>query len=91
MDNNGGRRPGAIWRRERCGSRRMIEGVSIANTVSCSPDGETFYWADSARQTLYAQPLTDTSLGNARVFATLEGEVGTPDGSAAATRPRRAS
>ncbi|HYE46255.1 MAG TPA: SMP-30/gluconolactonase/LRE family protein [Caulobacter sp.] len=83
MDDDGGRRPGAIWRRDADGvSRRMIEGVSIANTVSCSPDGRTLYWADSGRQTLYAQALTGDGLGERRIFADLTGESGTPDGSA---------
>lgn len=85
MDDDGGRRPGFIYRRDPGhSSQRVLDGIHIANTTSCSPDGRTFYLADSARQTIYAYGLDPATgaLGERRVFAHTRGEAGSPDGSA---------
>jgi sugar lactone lactonase YvrE len=85
MDDDHGRRPGFLYRRDPDrASVRMEAGIHIANTVCCSPDGRTFYLADSARQTIYAYALDPRTgaLGERRVFAHTRGEPGSPDGSA---------
>ena len=84
MDDDNGRRPGALYRTDPDGqTHRVLEGLHIANTVSCSPDGHTLYLADSALRTLWAFPiLADGSLGERREFAHTRGDVGGPDGSA---------
>ena len=85
MDDDGGRRPGYVERYDpdgRC--ERMVAEIGIPNTLACSPDGRTFYYADSARRTLYACDLDPASgrIGAPRVFAHTEGEPGVPDGTA---------
>lgn len=84
MDDDGGRRPGALYRTDPDGrTRRVLGGIHIANTVSCSPDGTTLYLADSAKRTLWAFPIRpDGSLGERREFMNTAGEAGAPDGSA---------
>ncbi len=58
-----------------------MDGIHIANTVSCSPDGRTLYVADSAFRTLKSYPLgASGELGPPSVFA--ETQAGAPDGSA---------
>ncbi len=82
MDDDGGKRPGKLYRYDPDGRCDVhADAISIANTVSSSPDGRTFYLADSAEQTIYAYDLdTDGALSNRRVFA--HTEEGSPDGSA---------
>ncbi|HET9160710.1 MAG TPA: SMP-30/gluconolactonase/LRE family protein [Caulobacteraceae bacterium] len=85
MDDDGGKRPGYLYRKDPGhNSARMEGGIHIANTTSCSPDGRTYYLADSARQTIYAYALDPETgaLGERRVFAQTRGEAGSPDGSA---------
>jgi sugar lactone lactonase YvrE len=85
MDDDGGKRPGALYRTDPDGRTHLaLEGLHIANTVSCSPDGLTMYLADSALRTLWAYPIgADGALGERRTFASLQGEpAGTFDGSA---------
>jgi len=58
--------------------------VTIANGLAWSPDGRTFYHADTARKTIWAMQY-DVVTGQAeapRVFAQVEegGEIGGPDG-----------
>jgi sugar lactone lactonase YvrE len=84
MDDDSGKRPGALYRTDPDGRTQLaLEGLHIANTVSCSPDGATLYVADSILRTLWAFPIgADGSLGPRREFANTRGEVGGPDGSA---------
>ena len=84
MDDDGGKRPGALYRTDPDGRTHLVlEGLHIANTVSCSPDGATMYLADSTLRTLWALPIgADGSLGPRREFASTRGEAGAPDGSA---------
>ena len=84
MDQEGGRRPGRIYRTGPDGTRRVAEGIHIPNSLCCSPDGRTMYLADSALQTLYAYELDLEGglLGPRREFATTRHETGTLDGSA---------
>lgn len=84
MDDDGGRRPGKVFRYDPDGAlEEQVSAIAIANTVSASPDGRTFYLADSAEQTLYAYDLDAAGrLGARRVFAHTRGQAGSPDGSA---------
>jgi sugar lactone lactonase YvrE len=85
MDDNEGARPGYVERYDRDGrSERMIGTIGIPNTLACSPDGRTFYYADSLEQTLWACDLDPATgaLGPRREFAHTRGGPGAPDGSA---------
>jgi len=84
MDDDGGKRPGALYRTDPDGrTHQVLDGVHIANTVSCSPDGAIMYFADSTLRTMWAFPiLADGSLGERRAFIDTRGEAGAPDGSA---------
>ena len=85
MDDNHGRRPGSLYRTDPDGRTHLVlEGVHIANTVSCSLDGAHMYLADSLLRRLWLFPIrADGSLGERRQFASLETEpAGTFDGSA---------
>jgi sugar lactone lactonase YvrE len=85
MDDNEGARPGYVERYDRDGrSEQMIGTIGIPNTLACSPDGRTFYYADSLEQTLWACDLDPATgaLGPRREFAHTRGGPGAPDGSA---------
>jgi len=84
MDDDNGKRPGTLYRTDPDGqTHKVLEGLHIANTVSCSGDGQTMYLADSALRVIWAFPiLADGALGERREFAHTRGEVGGPDGSA---------
>lgn len=100
MDDDGGRRPGRVYRKAPgLPSRRVLDGIHIANTLSTSPDGRTLYLADTADATLYAYPVDDAGeLGRrrrSRPWATGQGRrtgqpwtnmaaSGTPNGAGAA-------
>ena len=85
MDDDGGKRPGCVYRRSPGEpSVEVLSGVHIANTCCCSPDGRVFYLCDSGKQTIFAYDLDPFSgvLSGKRVFAHTKGEAGSPDGSA---------
>jgi sugar lactone lactonase YvrE len=83
MDKTGSGEPiGSLYCLSVDGSMRKVRSnVRVPNAVNFSPDGRTFYWADSRARVLEAcdyDPGTG-ELGPARVFADYpEGE--TPDG-----------
>ena len=78
MDDDGGKRPGVIFRTCPDGSTEpVIGGIHIANSLAMSPDGRRVYLADSARQTIWAYDAAD--LSKREVFATVA--TGGPDGS----------
>ena len=78
MDDDGGRRPGVIFRTCPDGfTEPMTEGIHIANSLAMSPDGRTVYLADSRKQTIWACDAAD--LSKRQVFATTT--LGGPDGS----------
>lgn len=80
MDDNGGARPGALFRTAPdLSTRQVLDGLHIANTVTVTADGRTLLLADSARQTIFAHDTAD--LRRRRVFARTEDGV-SPDGSA---------
>ena len=82
MDDDGGTRPGSIFRYGPNGNTQMIDGVHIANAMAFSPDGATFYLADSKLAKIEAisiEPATGDILDR-RIFATFTD--GAPDGAA---------
>lgn len=85
MDENEGARPGAVLlSRPGYATVRVLEGISIANTLTGTPEGDRLYVADSkhGRLSIYGiDPVTGV-LDPPRPFANTEGEPGAPDGSA---------
>jgi sugar lactone lactonase YvrE len=78
MDDNGGERPGVIFRTCPDGfTEPVIDGVHIANSLAMSPDRRRLYFADSAKRTIWACDTAD--LRRREVFATVG--AGGPDGS----------
>jgi len=78
MDDDGGRRPGVIFRTCPDGfTEPVIEGIHIANSLAMSPDGARLYLADSAKQCIWACDTAD--LSKRELFATVG--KGGPDGS----------
>lgn len=78
MDDDGGRRAGAIFVTTPDGrTEQVLDGIHIANTISVSADGATLYLADSRLQTIFAHDTAD--LSRRRVFAVSEAA---PDGGA---------
>ena len=81
MDDDGGRRPGDIYRTTRMGlTERVLSGIHIANTMCFTADGARLYLADSGAQTIFAYDTTD--LTRRTVFAETLGQAATPDGGA---------
>ena len=80
MDDDGGKRPGVLYRYDPDGTlEEVVDDIHIVNTVSCSPDGRTYYLADSKRGVIWAFDMDEAGrLSNRRVFVETEG----PDGSA---------
>ncbi|KAB0265719.1 SMP-30/gluconolactonase/LRE family protein [Microvirga brassicacearum] len=62
--------------------RRLAEGFTVANGLDWSPDGKTFYFADSAPGRIYAYDfdLAAGAIENRRVFAEIDPREGRPDG-----------
>jgi sugar lactone lactonase YvrE/DNA-binding IclR family transcriptional regulator len=62
--------------------RRLAEGFTVANGLDWSPDGKTFYFADSAPGRVYAYDfdLAGGLIENRRIFAEIDPREGRPDG-----------
>jgi L-arabinonolactonase len=85
MDDTQARRSGAVYRLDPDWSLTVaVQGMGIPNTTCCSPDGRTFYLADSRDDVLWAYDLNPETgaLGDRRAFADTRGLGGSPDGSA---------
>lgn len=82
MDADGGARPGAIYRYGPDGNVKVLDGIHIANSMAFSPDGATFYLADSklARIDAFSIDPVTGALGERRLFAAFSD--GVPDGAA---------
>ncbi|MCR5879735.1 SMP-30/gluconolactonase/LRE family protein [Phenylobacterium sp. J367] len=81
MDDNGGERPGAVYRTDAgLATKKVLSGIHIPNTVSFSPDGKLLYMADSKLQTIFVHQTDD--LSKVREFAHTRGQAASPDGSA---------
>lgn len=81
----GPRQPtGALYRVDpdlRC--HRVLDGITVPNSLAFSPDDRTLYFADTPTRTIFAFDL-DVATGtvaNRRVFATVAEGLGFPDGS----------
>jgi sugar lactone lactonase YvrE len=85
MDDGETQCSGAVYRLDadwRC--TRVLDGLGISNTLTCSPDGATLYVADSKAgtiDTLAIDPATGDP-GERSAFVNLSGEPFAPDGSA---------
>ncbi len=79
-----GRPLGSLYRLDTDLSLHRVEpDIIISNSIAFSPGGETMYFADFGRDTIWAYDL-DTATGalsNKRVFAGPESAPGFPDGS----------
>lgn len=84
MDEDGGARPGDVFRTDPDGATHVVlEGVHIPNSLACSPGGDLLYVADSRHQVMLAHPiLADGLLGEGLPFFDTTGGEATPDGSA---------
>jgi sugar lactone lactonase YvrE len=74
---------GALYRLDPDGScHRMVDGVVISNSLCWSPDGRTMYHSDTMRRTVWAWDSDPDrgEIANRRVFVTLSGHDGNPDG-----------
>ncbi|MDB5438823.1 MAG: putative gluconolactonase protein, partial [Caulobacteraceae bacterium] len=82
MDDDGGKRPGSVWRFDGVRSTPMVRDIHIANCLAFSPDGATLYLSDTARRTIWAFDFdaANGTLANRRVFAEFTG--GGPVGAA---------
>lgn len=62
--------------------REMEQGIHVANGLGWSPDNRTFYFTDTARQTIYAYDfdLENGDIANRRVFVSVPASEGKPDG-----------
>ena len=61
---------------------RHASGLTVANGLDWSPDGRTFYFADSAPGRIYAYDFDETAgkLKRRRIFAEIDAASGRPDG-----------
>lgn len=72
---------GAFYRLQNSGARALISDMTICNGLSWSPDGNTMYYSDSPKRTIFSADVSpETALPfNHRVFATTQGNA-YPDG-----------
>ncbi|MEC7762526.1 MAG: SMP-30/gluconolactonase/LRE family protein [Pseudomonadota bacterium] len=73
----------AIYRYYRGELRKLVEGLTVANSICFAPDGRTAYYTDTPTRQIMAQPLDADGWpkGAARVHIDLSGERPLPDGS----------
>jgi len=74
---------GTLWCLDVDGSvRPLLTGLTISNGLGWSPDGRTFYLADSGPATVeaFAYDVTSGTLTERRQFFALPGDEGAPDG-----------
>lgn len=74
---------GRLWRIDADGQAMAMEhGVHVANGLGWTPDDRTFYFTDTARQTIYAYDFDIESgrIANRRVFVVVPEAEGKPDG-----------
>lgn len=74
---------GRLWRLDPDGRAfEMDRGFHVSNGMGWSPDDKTFYFADTAKQLIYAYDfdIDSGSIANRRVFVTVPEAEGKPDG-----------
>jgi sugar lactone lactonase YvrE len=77
------RKSGALYRiNSEHAWQRMDHPFTVANGLDWSPDGRTFYFADSAAGAIYAYDFDPApgTLAHRRVFAMVDPADGRPDG-----------
>nr|QJS06399.1 gluconolactonase [Polaromonas sp.] len=83
-DRAGPKQPtGALYRAEANGTvTRLLEGLTTANGIAWSPDGQWLYFSDSHAGIVWRSPWNEAlgQMGEAAVFATSGDEAGRPDG-----------
>lgn len=74
---------GRLYRLERGRIETVDDGIWVANGVCWSPDDRLMYFADSHVKTLFVYDfnLAAGEIGPRRIFATMDGRPGVPDGS----------
>jgi sugar lactone lactonase YvrE len=83
MHERGTAATGALYRLDPDGGcHRMVDGLAISNALCWSPDGRTMYHADTIQRTVWAWDSDPErgEIANRRVFVTLSGDEGHPDG-----------
>ena len=83
MDEDGMKPITTVWSVSSSGIKTLIEDIGCSNSTAFSPDGQTMYFADSAKPEIL-QFDYDTQTGaaqNGRLFAKLRNDSGIPDGS----------
>jgi sugar lactone lactonase YvrE len=83
MHDRGQAPVGALYRLDPDGAcHRMVDGIVISNALCWSPDGRTMYHADTVRRVVWAWDSEPDrgEIANRRVFVTLSGDDGYPDG-----------
>lgn len=74
---------GVLYRLDADGSLAVMDrGFDVCNGMGWSPDGKTFYLADSGARCIYAYDfaVADGAIGNKRVLVRFDTADGTPDG-----------
>ncbi|MET3896160.1 sugar lactone lactonase YvrE/DNA-binding IclR family transcriptional regulator [Devosia sp. UYZn731] len=74
---------GRLWRLDPDGRAfEMDRGFHVSNGMGWSPDDKTFYFADTAKQLIYAYDfdIDSGSIANRRVFISVPESEGKPDG-----------
>ncbi|MGH7119614.1 MAG: SMP-30/gluconolactonase/LRE family protein [Acetobacteraceae bacterium] len=84
MDDRMSEHTGALYRLDpdrTC--RRMAAEIGIPNSIAWSPDDRVFYFADTLDRVIYACDFNRETgtITNRRVFCTMQGQPGAPDGS----------
>ncbi len=62
--------------------RKMVDGVTVSNGITWSPDGKTMYYIDSPTNTVvaYDYDINRSEISNKRIIIHTPKEWGTPDG-----------
>jgi sugar lactone lactonase YvrE len=82
VDDEGGLRPGGLYRTDGGGTVRVLGGLRYPNGMACSPDGRRLYVSDAARRRIMAYPVDPKSgdLGAGEALVVADDEPGVPDG-----------
>jgi L-arabinonolactonase len=84
MDDRLAEHTGSLFRLDPDGTVHRMDGaIGIPNSLAWSPDDQVFYFADTMDGTIYAYDfaLKTGGIANKRVFATMQDQPGSPDGS----------
>jgi sugar lactone lactonase YvrE len=80
MRDFGAATTGSLYRIERGRATRVVTGITIPNGPCWSPDGGTFYFADTVEGSMRAYDVVDGELGDRRTFVESGVLPGRPDG-----------